>query len=88
MSLGVPLQMANHRRLIEVIRYLCESAEDECAEFQFDITSSPSDAAGNHLVEIKLKSRVPSGAADAIRKGYDDLRQLMGYGAIRRGKEK
>lgn len=80
--LGVPLQMANHKRLLSVMKYLCEKAEDPNAEFQFEVSDS-SDAAGNRAVTIKVQSRVPPGAAEAILKGYDDAGSLAGHGTIK-----
>jgi hypothetical protein len=86
--LGVPLQMANEPRLLKIIEYLIEKAEDPEAEFQCEVGAP--DAAGNRKVEIRVSSRVPGGAAlciltdPTLQDGKSNI--LFGYGPIDRKK--
>lgn len=76
--------MANHKRLYAVVKYLCEKANDPNAEFIFDVSpADATDAAGNRIVSIQIKSRIPPAAAEAILRGFDDDRTLFGYGPIK-----
>jgi hypothetical protein len=79
--IGVPLSMANHKMLLDVLEYVATAAHDPKAEFQFDISDPDSD--GNRKITIKVESRIPATAARAILTDWEGKGSLRGYGSIK-----
>jgi hypothetical protein len=79
--LGVPLSMADHKKLLDVLQYIATGAKDPNAELQFEVSAPDRD--GNCKVSIKVESRIPQGAARAVLTQWEGKGTLYGYGSIK-----